>query len=1166
LLRQVLIFAGVIVLAVSARAQNSFAWDPLQIDSLWLPAETGATFHFPDTHRPQIQSLEIKRGDDYQQANRDFVVDETGRSIRFFNLPKNDTLRIRYRMSPIQLKQHYVFFRIDTLKTKSGEADSITVARPGLVNPFADTGSRLQKSGSIVRGVRVGNNRDLTLNSGLNLQLSGYLTDDIEVVAALTDESTPIQPEGNTQTLREIDKVFIQFKSPWVQGTLGDFNLQYTGSRFADLSRKLQGITLSGNYSSQTAGVTVATTRGFFHRISLVGREGNQGPYQLTGKNGEREIIVLAGTERIYINGELMVRGENNDYIIEYGSGQITFTNRRLITSESRIEIDFEYYPALQKYTRNVYSGMAGGNVAGGLLHYDIRYYQEEDDPTKILEAEGILTDAEKAVLAEAGDNPLAATVPAADFVGAGAGYYARRDTVVNGEALVYYKYLGRNLGAYNVSFASVGTGNGAYVRDRLGVYRFVGPARGSYLPVRLLPLPNRHRLTDLRLRYQPWRNFSLRSEYAVSQLDRNVMSALSDNDNTGFALNLGGELQESELNAGATRLGTIGFDFELRKIDANFNSVDRLNRPDFQRYWNLSATELASNAEQSAEFSTRYKPWQPLRLSGSAGSLRRAGLQSSRYQGQVDFQQTDWVTGQVQHESVETRRDGDINTWVRQKGNVLRDVIWVQPQLLIEHEKRTDQSQNGTGGFEFVDYGARLALINLDYFSGFVQYNQRNDDIFDPARDGLRIPQATTRTRHLHLEMAEWEQTTATLDVVVRDKDFTPFFENTKVDTLKMQLVDASLQDTVWTDRETNLAELTVSHNSWKRALNLKVQYKISTEQLALREKVYLDVGEGRGNLRFDEEFNEYVPDPDGNYVLYILPSGRFEPVTNLESAVRLDLDPARVFKTSMPGIRGLLANVSSETYFRVEEESKDPTLSNIYMMNLGTFQQQYTVKGSIILNQDVNLFKRDRDFSIRMRYRYRDDRFNQYLDANENEDRLTLERGIQFTYSPMKLVRAQTELRQKFTLRDSKANRSRNRDIHSTILNQNISWRPDNNWEIGSDSESGLERDVALAKNLYLYYVVANLRLAYSFIQKGRIIGQYEYQTVNVIDNPENSVVPFEMARGKREGISKNWQIRGEYTVAENVVISLFYSGRDDADFDRVIHTGQAEIRAYF
>jgi hypothetical protein len=67
-------------------------------------------------------------------------------------------------------------------------------------------------------------------------------------------------------------------------------------------------------------------------------------------------------------------------------------------------------------------------------------------------------------------------------------------------------------------------------------------------------------------------------------------------------------------------------------------------------------------------------------------------------------------------------------------------------------------------------------------------------------------------------------------------------------------------------------------------------------------------------------------------------------------------------------------------------------------------------------------------------------------------------------------------------------------------------------------------------------------------------------------VLENPQNVTVPFEMARGKREGQNMRWQLRGDYTLAENVVISLSYIGRDDAQFDKIIHTGQAEIRAYF
>ena len=90
------------------------------------------------------------------------------------------------------------------------------------------------------------------------------------------------------------------------------------------------------------------------------GEEGKQGPYQLRGERGETEIIVLAGTERVWIDGEIMTRGEENDYVIEYGSGQVTFTRNRLVTGDSRIEIDFEY--SNLRFQRNLYSARFSGS------------------------------------------------------------------------------------------------------------------------------------------------------------------------------------------------------------------------------------------------------------------------------------------------------------------------------------------------------------------------------------------------------------------------------------------------------------------------------------------------------------------------------------------------------------------------------------------------------------------------------------------------------------------------------------------------------------------------------------------------------------------------------------------------------------------------------------
>lgn len=1146
--------------------QDPFRFDPLQVDTLIVVSSKKSELLLPEKDLPDASSLFVYKNRNQLLPQLNFKFEsESNRLFFYVALEPEDSLRIVYKRSPFRFLKDYTFLRVDTLRSKKEGTDSIAIRAKPLVNPFADFGGSLKRSGSIVRGIRIGNNSDMTINSGLNLQLSGNLTEDVEIVAALTDESTPIQPEGNTQTLNEVDKVFIEFKSPWVRGTLGDFNLNYSQSEFGNLSRKLQGISLLGNYEKFELGATVATTRGFFNNVSFIGQEGNQGPYQLTGKNGEREIIILAGTERIWINGEKMTRGENNDYIIEYGNGQVTFTNRRLITSESRIEVDFEYYPALQKYTRNVYSAIHNGNLFDNRFNYSVRFYSEGDDPAQLLETEGILSDEEKDILKAAGDDPLSASVPGVTETEPGQGYYSRVDTLIGGKTYSYYVYQGKDLGNYTVVFSSVGTGNGDYVRDRLGVYRWVGIGKGQYLPVKLLPLPNQQQLLDLQMEFRPFEFWNLRTEYAISHLDRNKLSPADDSDNQGSAFNIVAEKQKSALKLGRSGLGQWAFSAKGRYVEEQFNPVDRLNQPDHARYWNLTGA-AASNEERSLESALNYYPVNWINITGNFGTLRRVNLQSNRYLAGLDWQNERLIDGKLKHEIVQTEYTQSKNDWLRQSAVVGKTIGYFRPEILAEREQRKEQKNEINGGFEFMDLGGKLNLVNHKFLNGYIQYNLRNDDIFDPAQNGEKVRQAVSETRRLRLDLQEWKRFSGSLEIVNRRKNYTAYFEQTRFDSLQLQFVDAAVQDTVWRDRKTNLAEIILNNYQWDRALDIRWQYRISTELLSLREKVYLDVGEGRGNLRFDEELNEYLPDPDGNFVLYVIPSGSFEPVTNLQTSVRLLLSPERFFKRENSGWGKILKNLSSDSYFRIDEETKAKDLTSLYLMNLSNFQGDSTLRGTFIFNEDLYIMKRNRDLSFRLRYRYQKDRSNQYLDVNENEDRLKTESGIRASYKVTTAIKAQSELRQKLTFRASKANPSRNRDIMAWIWNQNFAWRPNPKWEFGLDTENGLETDIANNKDLNLRYLRALMSGNYALLQKGRISAEIEYQDVKILDNPLDSVIPFEMGRGKKAGVSRRWQLRGDYTVAENVVVSLFYSGRDDSGFERVIHTGQAEIRAYF
>jgi len=1161
------------LLKISAQGQTFIPQNFWQVDTVIVNPGLNYTYRFPPTHRPRWQSLHLFRNAHLLQAETDYRLAEKPKRIIFFNaFAAGDTLRIRYKRRPFALKPLFTLFRVDTLsKSDSGNIaltkKTLRLKAVKFENPFAGLNRTLQTSGSIMRGVRIGSNRDFSLNSGLNLSLSGKLTDNLEVVAALTDEATPIQPEGNTKTLQEVDKVFVAFKSPYVWGTVGDFNLEYKNSRFADLARKLQGISIQGAYKGQGLGATIAATRGYFNHVSFLGQEGRQGPYQLTGANGQRDIVVLAGTEQVWLDGKKMTRGENNDYVIEYGNGQIRFTNHRLITGESRIEVDFEYFPAIQKYNRNVYSVTSGHTFSKDRLKLNFRLYRENDDPSQSLEQGQELSATEKKILQQAGDDPLKAFENGVTFQGDSAGSYVRRDTVLNGQTYTYYRYIGKKKGDYSLRFSEVGQGKGDYIRDRLGVYSWKGPNLGRFAPLHLLPLPSLQELADMRLRWKASDYAGVQAEYALSRLDKNTLSNLDDQDNTGSAVNLNAALTDFPLKIKNKNLGLLSAQLSGRYVEELFRAPGRIQKADYRRYWNVLPGAQNDPAEQRYQLSINYRPRKNFTLLANAGQLHKTALNSKRYQGSAAYENTKTKAG-IAYELISSQlnRTQTNNTWRRYSAMLERTLWKFRPGFYYKGEWRKNITEGRLSGFRFEKLGAKLALANWRHLQGFVQYSKRFDSVYDFDLTGKLLPQAVGSTARLSLNLANYPHTSASLQLVHRQKTYSSEFKKIKIDTLKLNYVDASVQDTVWQDRTTNLAQLNVTHSRWKKAVKFSLQYRLSSERVALKEKVYLDVGSGRGNLRYDEDLQEYVPDADGKYLLFILPSGKFEPVTNLQTALRFNLDPRRYWRKVRGGYKKWLSAISSESYFRVDEETGERDVRSIYLLNLSKFQGTHTLHGALQFNQDFYILRRNRRLSFRVRYRFRKSRSNQFLNPKENEDRKTQEGGLRADWRVAGGLRSRSQFKLKTIRRQSTANSLRNRRITGFYLDQNFSYQPFVRWEFGLESEYGNEKNDQPAYPLKLWYGTVKGRLSYSIAGKGRASAEYRYQKVQPLSNPLNYAIPYEMARGRKQGVSQDWRLRLEYTVTKNIVFNIFYSGRDEAGFEKVIHSGQAEIRAFF
>lgn len=1136
----------------------------------FLGAGVDTVYKLPD-ELIAVESETVYAGAMRLYRGSDYTIQYRRGELHFSAILSEDLkITVQYTILPFGLRTDYAHRQMqkwtpgDSVKTII-RANGFQSSAPAQENSFES--SQMVGTGSITRGFTIGSNQDFTLNSGLNVQLSGRIGDDVTIEASLTDENIPIQPEGNTENLQEIDKIFIEIKkADKYMATIGDFEVNLIGTEFGNYSRKLQGVRGAVRTDAVTADMAYASTKGKFASNTLTIMEGNQGPYALAGTNGETNILIIAGSEKVWLNGVQLRRGEDNDYVIDYSAGQITFTRKRLITPESRVTADFEYADDI--FNRNTFASGVRTNWLNNKVSLGGVFINESDDKNNPINL--FLSDQTIDSLSHIDDDQINAQgttvyVDGARHVDFGRGAYIRIFDATANDSIFFY-VGGDSSGDYNVRFTDFGTGNGDYIRGNiLGEFVFAGKNNGDFLPLVALPLPTRTQLASFFVEAHPLTNMTFGSEVAFSAFDKN---SFSPKDINGKAYHLRTNILKQKIGWNGRKLGEIDLNARIRHIDSTFKEIDRIHDPEFNRSWNIQGSYGAPLSsfgveENIREIQSAYRPARDLQFTSFYGDLKRGAdlFKSSRYGGGVktsysELPQVNYsiekINSEIQYTSESFRSD------VRRQSFLSSYQIWkIKPGFDYEDESILNRiaSSDSNYGSAYYTYRPRVDFNGFDKMQFGVMLESRLDKSRNSEIDSLNGRISTAITQRYYWNVQGWNSINSTVEYIERHKEY-----HGKFRTLYNL------------DNTSHLINSNVDYHRWNRAMTTNVNYQVSEQSLQDRKVIFVPVQPNSGNfIQAAPDSFVQVPQGQGDWVQSTVRVDAFTPIVELKFGVRIRFEFSRFYthkeradtiaENKDSGFRNMIKKISTETILRIEENQKAPDVS-FYFIDLTKYQNEgNTLRGSLFFRQDVLSSDNERNLSVKFRYELQKNLSGLLTDGRERRRR-ELE-NIRIRTQPFEKTAFENEIEYETNMKRSTivvSGFNKDFDFHKVKWIPQVSYKP--GYEVELINKSILVYAKDADSNFSVRSVSYAPELIYSFKNKGRATLSMDISRVYL---SKKIFVPFEMLNGLKEGWNSSWLFTAEYRINNHVSASLNYSGRKEPKQD-VIHLGNAELRAFF
>jgi len=1034
------------------------------------------------------------------------------------------------------------------------------------------TPTAIRTTGSITRGVVAGTDRDASITSALRLELAGEVAPGVRLTGSLTDQNTPVLPEGTTTRLSDLDRVFVAVESRRVTARLGDAELRLGGTAFAPLDRQVQGAVVEaragagGGAALRVVGAASAA-RGRFRTQEIAPVEGVQGPYRLQGDAGEAFVVVVPASERLRWDGQPLVRG--SDYVIDYATGEITFTARRLVTRERRIVVDFEY--TATGATRTLAAGAADATLGPATL--GVRVLREADAASFLTDLG--LSDDERDAIAAAGEGRALVPGwervpfdPASPFV-----LYTRRDTTIGGIVTpIFEPATSASDAVYRVRFTQVAAGAGDYRRSAQATnglfYEYVGPGQGDAIPFRLLPRPSARSLADAHAVVGLGRGVEVFAEGAWSVDDVNTLAA--DAADPGGAATAGLRVRDADALGGrlTADLRVVG------RADA-FRPFDRVRDADFATRWNLAqagtgaVAALDTLGERSADAALAWTRG-AVGLRAAGGALRLAGLTSRRASGAVTVGAPGadgpwggaWLD--VRAEGAATSGSGAFTSRVGTGEQVRaslaagRRVGVAAPSLAVEHERRDqtaalDSLAGRPPSFAFTAVRPALSVaLPVGTAEASAEWRAEAEPLApgDPVTDAARV---LTVDAAFALAPAR----TASLDARVglrRRRWAEPF-----------RLAGRE-------DASSVAAAVTGRASALRGAADLTAGYEALTERTPLLQETYVLVGpdlgthvwrDGEGEARPGEpdgvaQVDEFVPETtplEGTYLRTFIPGQELLPTVGVGLTARLSVRPGRLAADDSPW-----RLVALRTALDVQEQTRYDDVAAVLALLPSALQRPgETVRGRFRVEQEAVLWPDHPTSGARLAGEH--STAISALAAGAESRLAQALRAEAYTAAGRVTARAEVAWERRRTIAEAFA--SRTYDLRGVRAEPRVTWTPLDGLTLGAGAFVADRRDaLADGAGAVVFRLPADARWALT--RRLVLVARAERAQVR-LRGAISGLALFEFTDGRGAGTSYLWGLDLQGILSERFRASAVYDGRAPAGAP-AIQTVRVQVSAVF